>query len=183
MTEYYYPVHCSLQSEERRKTSDLWYRFVPSCFSGILFQCYLKVYLFFINSLMFWTDWGSTPKIEKSSLNGTQRVTLVTSNLQWPNGITLDRLSRLVFWVDAGTDRVESIDYHGNNRNLLYQRVGFHFFAVTFLSPYLFVSEWTSTSVFKLNASSGVTEGNVFFTGIDKLMGLVPYDSSWQLPG
>ena len=139
--------------------------------------------LFFVNSSMFWTDWGSTPKIEKSTLNGTQRVTLVTSNLQWPNGITLDRLSRLVFWVDAGTDRVESVDYHGNNRKLLYQKTGLHFFGATFLSPYLFVSEWTNTGVFKLNASSGVSTGKVFLRVMDKLMGLVPYDSSWQLPG
>ena len=167
---------------ERRKTSDLWYRFVPSCFSGTLFQCYFKLTLFFINSFMFWTDWGLT-KIEKSTLNGTQRVTLVTSNLQWPNGITLDRESRLVFWVDAGTDRVESIDYHGNNRKLLYRQDGLHFFGVTFLPPYLFISEWGNTGVFKLNASGGVITGTVFFSGIDKVMGLVPYDSSWQLPG
>lgn len=132
---------------------------------------------------MFWTDWGATPKIETSTLNGTERVTLVTSNLQWPNGITLDRQNRLVFWVDAGTDRVESIDYHGNNRTLLYHQAGLHFFGVTFLSPYLFVSEWRTTGVFKLNASSGVISGKVFFSGIDKLMGLVPYDSSWQIPG
>lgn len=133
---------------------------------------------------MFWTDWGVTPKIEKSTLNGTQRVTMVTSNLQWPNGITLDRQGRLVFWVDAGTDRVESIDYHGNNRKLLYQQNGYHFFGVTFLSPYLFVSEWENTGVFKLNASSRVIKGWVYFSGIgDEVMGLVPFDSSWQLSG
>ena len=132
---------------------------------------------------MFWTDWGVTPKIEKSTLNGTQRLTMVTSNLQWPNGITLDRQGKLVFWVDAGTDRVESIDYHGNNRKLIYQQIGFLFFGVTFLSPYLFVSEWANTGVFKLNASSGVIKGWVFYRGIDKVMGLVPYDSSWQLSG
>jgi len=147
------------------------------------FQGYVSIYLFFINSLMFWTDWGAAPKIEKSTLNGTQRVTMVTSNLQWPNGITLDRQGRLVFWVDAGTGRVESIDYHGNNRKLLYQQNGFHFFGVTFLSPYLFVSEWANTGVFKLNTSSGEIKGWVYFSGIDKVMGLVPYDSSWQLSG
>ena len=132
---------------------------------------------------MFWTDWGATPKIEKSTLNGTQRITLVTSNLIWPNGITLDRQNRLVFWVDAGTYRVESMDYHGNNRTLLFQRRLYHFFGVTFLYPYLFVSEWGTTGVFKLNASTGAIAGNVFFSGIDKLMGLVPHDSSWQPPG
>ncbi|XP_078343005.1 P-selectin-like [Oculina patagonica] len=131
---------------------------------------------------MFWTDWGATPKIEKSTLEGTQRVTLATSNLQWPNGITVDRQNRLVFWVDAGMNRVESIDYHGNNRTLISYQSGNRYFGVTFLSPFLFVSEWDSKRVFKLNTSSGAVIGSVHFKSIDKLMALVPYDSLSQRP-
>ncbi|KAL9960534.1 hypothetical protein ACROYT_G034006 [Oculina patagonica] len=77
-------------------------------------------------------------------------------------------------------NRVESIDYHGNNRTLISHQSGNHYFGVTFLSPYLFVSEWTLKGVFKLNASSGAVIGSVYFSGIDKLMALVPYDSSSQ---
>ena len=132
---------------------------------------------------MFWTDWGVTPKIEKSNLDGSTRVTLATSNLQWPNGITIDRQNRLVFWVDAAKDRVESIGYHGNNRTLLSYLSGYHFFGVTFLSPYLFVSDWEMNAVFKLNASSGAVAGSVYFSGIDRPQALVPYDRSWQSSG
>ena len=39
---------------------------------------------------MFWTDWGSAPKREKATLIGGQRVAMVTSNLQWPNGMEFD---------------------------------------------------------------------------------------------
>ena len=132
---------------------------------------------------MFWTDWGSSPKIERSTLIGTQRVTLVTSNLQLPNGISLDRQNKLVYWVDAGMDRLESINYDGTNRTLLYQQSAFHFFGVTFFSPYIFVSEWTNNRVLKFNSSNGAILEAIKFTGYDKLMGLVPYDSSRQLPG
>ena len=79
-------------------------------------------------------------------------------------------------------NRVESIDYHGNNRTLLYYQSGNHFFGVTFISPYLFVTEWNLKGVHKLNASSGAVEGSVYFNAIDKLMALVPYGSSWQRP-
>ncbi len=134
---------------------------------------------------MFWTDWGQTPKIERATLSGTKRVTIVTSNLQWPNGIDLDRQNRLVFWVDAGTDRVESVDYHGNNRKLLFQQSGIHFFGVTFFSSSLFLSEWATDGIYKINASiaNGTINSGVVFSGITEVMGLVAYDSSRQSPG
>ncbi|KAL9960490.1 hypothetical protein ACROYT_G033958 [Oculina patagonica] len=133
---------------------------------------------------MFWTDWGQTPKIERATLSGTQRVAIVTSNLQWPNGIDLDRRNRLLFWVDAGTDRVECIDYHGNNRKLLFQQSGIHVFGVTFLSSSLFFSEWATDGIYKINASlaNGTIMSGLVFQGIDVVMGLVAYDSSRQSP-
>lgn len=131
---------------------------------------------------MFWTDWGLTPKIERATLYGTQRVTIVTSNLRWPNGIDLDRRNRLVFWVDAGTGRVESVDYHGNSRKLLFQQRGIHLFGVTFFSSSLFASEWVSDGIYQFNASkaNGTIISGVAFHSIDKVMGLVAYDSSRQ---
>jgi low density lipoprotein receptor-related protein 5/6 len=39
---------------------------------------------------MFWSDWGKKPKIERASLDGTERVVLVSDDLGWPNGIALD---------------------------------------------------------------------------------------------
>ena len=39
---------------------------------------------------MFWTDWGSPGKIERSYMDGTGRMTLANTNLVWPNDITID---------------------------------------------------------------------------------------------
>ena len=35
---------------------------------------------------MFWTDWGETPMIESASMNGDNRIAIVTENIVWPNG-------------------------------------------------------------------------------------------------
>ena len=78
---------------------------------------------------------------------------------------------------------VESVDYHGNNRKLLFQQHRFHFFGVTFISSYLFVSDWITDRIYKFSAShaNGTVENSIPFN--NRLYGLVAYDSSRQLSG
>lgn len=56
-----------------------------------------------MRSIMFWTDWGDVPKIEKASMNGdpTTREVIVSDDIFWPNGITVDYESELVYWADG----------------------------------------------------------------------------------
>lgn len=56
--------------------------------------------------MMYWTDWGSKPKIEGADMSGASRRTLVDTGLGWPNGITLDQENQALYWVDALRDRV-----------------------------------------------------------------------------
>lgn len=39
---------------------------------------------------MYWTDWGSSPKIEKANYDGTNRQTIINTGLGFPNAIALD---------------------------------------------------------------------------------------------
>ena len=132
---------------------------------------------------MVWSDWGSSPKIEKATLSGNQRVAIVSSNLQWPNGIELDRGNKRVFWVDAGMDRVESVDYEGNNRKLLKRITGFHPFGVALIAPFLFFTDWTTSSL--LHTLDADTGDHVIssYIGNGRPMGIVAYDSARQPPG
>lgn len=41
-------------------------------------------------SYLFWTEWGQYPRIERSRLDGTQRLVLVNVSISWPNGISID---------------------------------------------------------------------------------------------
>lgn len=129
---------------------------------------------------MFWTE--SNSGIKKSTLKGTQLVTLVTS-LQSPVGIDLDRRNKLVFWVEGATYSVESVDYDGSNRRLLHRDRKFGLSGVAFLSSYLFVTDSKNKGVFKLNASNGTSSAFVSFSGFNIPTDLVPYERSRQLPG
>ena len=39
---------------------------------------------------IYWTDWGSSPKIEKAGYDGSNRQTIASTGLKWPNGLAFD---------------------------------------------------------------------------------------------
>ena len=67
---------------------------------------------------MYWTDWGTTPKIETAYMSGSQRRTLVSGNLRWPNGISIDFAAKKLYWTDAGKDRIERCNLDGTSREV-----------------------------------------------------------------
>ena len=42
---------------------------------------------------MFWTDWGDLAKIERAGMDGSQRTTIVSTELKYPNGIAIDNVT------------------------------------------------------------------------------------------
>ena len=47
-----------------------------------------------VGRIMFWSDWGSNPKIERANLDGSNRQVVLNTELAGPNGLALDLTSR-----------------------------------------------------------------------------------------
>ena len=99
--------------------------------------------------------------------------------------IDLDKVNKLVFGVNFISGTIESADYDGNNRKLLYRGSSNSLWGVTFFSSYLFISNSSAGTpgILKLNASSGAFISSVPLPGLGRPWGLVTHDSSRQLPG
>ena len=80
---------------------------------------------------MFWSDWGSIPKIERATLAGEKRYTLVKSGLNRPLGLVMDFKQDRLYWVNSGVGGVESVDMYGHNRRLHFNVPGSNFFGIT----------------------------------------------------
>jgi len=82
---------------------------------------YKQIILF---SLMFWTDWGEVPKIERAGMNGepSTRTVIVSEDIFWPNGITIDYDSETIYWADGKLNFVAAMDYDGQNRRYIVSR-------------------------------------------------------------
>lgn len=73
-------------------------------------------------SWMYWTDWeedevnDSIGRIEKAWMDGSNRRIFVTSNMLWPNGLTLDHSTSTMYWCDAYYDHIEKMNLNGTGR-------------------------------------------------------------------
>jgi len=66
--------------------------------------------------VLFWTDWGDHPRIERVNMDGTNRTSILTSKIFWPNGLTLDLPTKRVYFADSKVDYIDFCNYDGTGR-------------------------------------------------------------------
>ena len=94
----------------------LWFTF-PRC-SYVVTKLLNYSYRITLYRILFWTDWGSSARIESANMDGTNRKVVVGSDLVWPNGVTVDIAGSRIYWTDAGKDRIEVANFDGSNRQV-----------------------------------------------------------------
>ncbi|VDK47362.1 unnamed protein product [Anisakis simplex] len=114
-------------------------------------------------------------KLETAAMDGTRRRTLIDTHTHQVSGLVVDIPSKRVYWVDPKVDRVESIDYNGNDRRIVAQGMNRvpHPFGLTIFDQYLYWTDWTRLGVIKIEKFGSDTEiiwskkeNNVFPMGI-----------------
>ncbi len=60
---------------------------------------------------MYWSDWGENARIERAGLDGSNRQAIVSSDIQWPNGLTIG-MSFSIFIVPQPVQVNSNIDSH-----------------------------------------------------------------------
>lgn len=136
---------------------------------------------------MFWISRGFQPKIERATLSGSNKRTLVNLiSSFWfnPNGVTLDFSANRLYWVDAFYRRLESIDFDGNNRQ--------HFKTLPYgSSPYdivlyngvFYFSDSGSQSIGKIDQATKQSLGSYTGLGSSNVLGLAMFSLSRQPKG
>ncbi|XP_022088890.1 low-density lipoprotein receptor-related protein 4-like [Acanthaster planci] len=105
------------------------------------------------NSYLYWTEVGSSPKIERANTDGTSRQVLVDTDLKWPSGLTLDIEGGRIYWCDAGLNRFESTDLLGDDRRIHadVDPIEIHPFDVWLYGDNLFWTDWRFPQLFRMN--------------------------------
>ncbi|XP_058825010.1 low-density lipoprotein receptor isoform X3 [Topomyia yanbarensis] len=110
-----------------------------------------------IEGWMYWTDWGTSPRIERAGMDGTHRQVIVNYEVKWPNGITLDLVRKRVYWVDAKLNVISSCNYDGTQRTVVLYSADYlrHPFSITTFEDYVYWTDWDKEAVFKANKFNG----------------------------
>ena len=126
---------------------------------------------------IFWSDWGSAAAIERSSLDGSNRVKLVVNNTKWPSGVSLDTRQRLVYWINGYHKVISCVDYDGKNRRLIieYSSLSSKLFAfdLDISGDYVYFSEWYTNAIYELEISSGDFARNASVPTIRSTLGVM----------
>ena len=56
---------------------------------------------FFYHRMLYYSDWGSSPHIGRSSLTGKTRDVIISTGVVWPNGLFIDYDEEQLYWADA----------------------------------------------------------------------------------
>ena len=57
---------------------------------------------------MIWSDWAEKAKIERANMDGSDRSVIISKNIHWPNGVTIDTETDRIFWCDAKSEVIFS---------------------------------------------------------------------------
>ncbi|XP_041123031.1 low-density lipoprotein receptor-related protein 2 [Polyodon spathula] len=108
-------------------------------------------------NVMFWTDWGQNPRIERASMDGSVRKVILTYKLYWPNGLTLDYPTQRLYFADAYLDYIDYCDYDGNNRKQVFASdlTLQHPHAITIFEDYVYWTERYTHQVIRANKWHG----------------------------
>ncbi|KAM7407483.1 hypothetical protein PAMA_003284 [Pampus argenteus] len=134
--------------------------------------------------LMFWTDWGRNPRIERASMDGKMRTVIISNKLYWPNGLTLDYPNNLLYFADAYLDFIDYCDYNGNNRKqvLASDLVLQHPHAITIFEDFVYWTDRYINRVMRAHKWHGENQTVMLFN-LPQPMGMVAVHPARQPTG
>lgn len=111
-----------------------------------------------IDGYIYWTDWGSAPKIERAELDGSDRATLVSApHVHWPNGITVDYANKKLYWCDGYLSKIKMSNMDGSGiETVLYSSEVLRLpYSVTVFEDRMYWVDWSEIALFSADKFNG----------------------------
>lgn len=110
-----------------------------------------------LHRLLFWAQCGTPAKIERASLDGRDRKSLVTRFIRHPVALSLDVPRRLLYWLDQGTKTISRVNLEGLHRKTVVESNGYldRPFGLAVFEGFVYWSEEVTQSVCRADKHNG----------------------------
>ncbi|KAK8728725.1 hypothetical protein OTU49_009114 [Cherax quadricarinatus] len=117
-----------------------------------------------LDGYIFWTDWGSAPKVERARLDGGDRTAIVTApHVYWPNGITIDHSNKCLYWCDGKLNTISKSNLDGSQIEVILfsPKVLRLPYSITVFEDRLYWTDWSKLALYSANKFTGEDIQNV----------------------
>ncbi|KAK2161572.1 hypothetical protein NP493_1573g00011 [Ridgeia piscesae] len=105
--------------------------------------------------MMYWTDKGESPRIEKASMNGNDRSLVIDFEFRAvPVGLAIDSNGERLFWCDASLDKIQSISLSDGQKTSVIMHLyspGLQHFGIALLGDNLYFTGVRKNYVSRIN--------------------------------
>nr|XP_022326442.1 low-density lipoprotein receptor-related protein 4-like [Crassostrea virginica] len=108
-----------------------------------------------VNRLMFFSDNGPNPRIERAFLDGQDREVIVFVGLVRVISLSVDVLNKKLYWIDDQKDTLECSNYDGSSRRVIRLVVHYPFRDLIYFQNILHVVSSTKKKLVGFDVASG----------------------------
>ncbi|EDO49497.1 predicted protein, partial [Nematostella vectensis] len=109
--------------------------------------------------LLFWSDWGTPARIERASMDGSRRSTLISGpTVRKPTGLTLDYLHGSLYWVDSKKNsiwRINSSLLDGTDRKIIVSAPGITLRSIAVFGEFLYWTDPSTSNIKRVSKFNG----------------------------
>ncbi len=111
---------------------------------------------------MFWANGISPPKIERLTIQGLIRKTVIEGNLDEISAIVVDNEIDMLYWADSAHKIIECSNLEGENRHLIFSASALHPISLAVFGNYLYWIERDQKVIERINKMSGTGKQTVY---------------------
>ncbi|XP_058879034.1 low-density lipoprotein receptor-related protein 2-like isoform X2 [Acipenser ruthenus] len=108
-----------------------------------------------LRGLMYWSEIGGEPQIERAGMDGSNRKMLITKGLGWPINLALDLLSDRIFWADDKFRCIGSANLDGTDIKLFQLLETPSPFSLSVFEDVIYWSDTKMRTIQKANKDTG----------------------------
>ncbi|XP_076823399.1 prolow-density lipoprotein receptor-related protein 1-like isoform X2 [Clavelina lepadiformis] len=102
--------------------------------------------------LMFFNDYGKYPKMLRASMDGQNKIAIVTRRIVRPMALSLDIYGKRIYFSDGDIGIIDSVDYNGRHRNNILSSQQNRILSSAYFDGFLYFADITNGAIVRADA-------------------------------